>query len=170
MSFRLIRSGTSYENVRRRIKEASCVEISNKLDGSMQAARFYNGQIVMAGSQSLNKDTSWRLEDGYRMLMGQEGYQNMLKEHADKTFIFEYISERDAHVVKYDVEGLFLIGIRNVEDGKEASYKEVLGFAEKYQVPTTEVFLKTLDEIIAELDDKKSSEAEGFVVNINLMI
>ena len=158
---------TSYENIAGRIEEASCVEVSNKLDGSMQSARFYDGRIVMAGSQSLNMENSWRLADGFRMLCEKEGYRKMLMEHPDQTFIFEYISQRDAHVVRYDEEGLFLIGIRDVGTGREADYREVLQYASEYDLPTTEVFDKTLDQIIRELDAKKSSEAEGFVLNID---
>lgn len=158
---------TSYENVSARIKVAKCIEFSNKLDGSMQSARFYDGEYVMAGSQSLDKTNSWRLADGYRMLNENDNYLRMLREHSDETFIFEYISQRDAHVVKYDKEGLFLIGVRNVNTGIEASYKEVLEYAGNYGILTTEVFDKTLDQIMSELDDKKSSEAEGFVVNID---
>lgn len=167
--FRNINEGeeTSFENLQKRIKEASCVEFSDKLDGSMQSARYYNGEYVMAGSQSLDRNNSWRLADGYRMLMNEIGYQQMLKENEDKTFIFEYISERDAHVVKYEEEGLFLIGVRDVNSGEEASYREVLEYAAKYGVCATKVFDKTLEEVMQELDNKDSSEAEGFVVNID---
>ena len=101
------------------------------------------------------------------MLNENENYLKMLRENSDMTFIFEYISQKDAHVVKYDTEGLFLIGVRNVETGIESSYKEVLDYAARYGIQSTEVFDKTLDQIMAELDDKKSSEAEGFVVNID---
>lgn len=155
------------KNIVERINKASCVEFSNKLDGSMQAARFYDGKIVMSGSQSLDRNNSWRLADGYRMLMEKEGYERMLKDHPDKTFIFEYISKRDAHLVKYDVEDLFLIGIRDVHTGKESSYADVIGMAERYEIPATEVYRKTLDEVMKELDSKKSCEAEGFVLNID---
>lgn len=158
---------TSYENISRMIKNASCVEVSNKLDGSMQAARFYNNEIIMSGSQALDKENSWRLADGYKMLMENRDYQIMLMENPDKTFIFEYISRRDAHVVKYDVEGLFLIGVRDVNNGYESSYREILEYGSRYGVLTTEVYDKTLDEIIAELDSKKSCEAEGFVLNVD---
>lgn len=167
--FRNLNEGeeTSYENVSGRIKEAKCIEFSNKLDGSMQSARYYNGEYIMAGSQSLDRENSWRLADGYRMLHENENYLKMLRENSNMTFIFEYISQKDAHVVKYDTEGLFLIGVRNVETGIESSYKEVLDYAARYGIQSTEVFDKTLDQIMAELDDKKSSEAEGFVVNID---
>lgn len=158
---------TSYENITTRIREASCVEFSNKLDGSMQSARFYDDQVVMAGSQALNMETSWRLADGYRMLREKDGYEKMLMNHQDQTFIFEYISQKDAHVVRYEAEGLFLIGIRDVKTGREASYSEVLKYAAKYNIPTTEIFDKTLNQVIGELDSKRSSEAEGYVLNID---
>ena len=148
--FRNLNEGeeTSYENIQERMKTAKCIEFSNKLDGSMQSARFYDGEFVMSGSQSLDRDNSWRLADGYRMLTENDNYLTMLKEHANKTFIFEYISARDAHVVKYDKEGLFLIGIRDVNTGEEASYKEILEYASRYGTLTTEVFDKTLDQIM----------------------
>ena len=161
------RNETSYENISRRIKEASCVEISDKLDGSMQSARFYNGRVVMSGSQAINMENSWRLQDGYRMFLEKEGYREMVTKNPDVTFIFEYLSFRDAHVVKYEKEGLFLIGARDVNTGREANYKDILQYASDYDIPTTKLFDKTLDEIVKELDDKKSFEAEGFVLNID---
>ena len=160
---------TSIENISKRIKDAKCVEFSDKLDGSMQAVRYYNYNIVMCGSTSLNPESSWRLKDGYKMLFNRAGYIDLVMDNPLLTFIFEYISMKDAHVVVYskDQEGLYLIGIRNSVTGEEYSYKEVNSFANKYGIPTTRVFDKTLDDVIKELDDKKSNEAEGFVVNID---
>ena len=160
---------TSIENISKRIKDAKCVEFSDKLDGSMQAVRYYNDNIVMCGSTSLNPESSWRLKDGYHMLFQRAGYIDLIMDNPLLTFIFEYISMKDAHVVVYskDQEGLYLIGIRNSVTGEEYSYKEVNRFANKYSIPTTRVFDKTLDDVIKELDDKKSNEAEGFVVNID---
>ena len=160
---------TSFENISKRIKDAKCVEFSDKLDGSMQAARYYNDNIVMCGSTSLNPETSWRLKDGRDMLFSKNEYINLITDNPDFTFIFEYISMKDAHVVVYskEQEGLYLIGIRNSVTGEEYSYKIVDEFAKKYNILSTTVFNKTLDEVIKELDDKKSNEAEGFVINID---
>ncbi len=160
---------TSIENVSKRIKDAKCVEFSDKLDGSMQAVRYYNDSIVMCGSTSLNPEFSWRLKDGYHMLFNRAGYIDLIMDNPLLTFIFEYISMEDAHVVVYskEQEGLYLIGIRNSVTGEEYSYADVNAFAKKYSIPSTTVFNKTLDEVIKELDDKKSNEAEGFVVNID---
>lgn len=160
---------TSLENIKSRIEKAYTIEFSNKLDGSMQSATWYDDKIIMAGSQAINPDNSWRLQDGYRMIMKLPGYEKMLKEHVGVTFIFEYISLKDAHVVKYkkDQEGLYLIGIRMNETGKELPYHTVIAIANIYGIPTTNIFDKTLNELMNELDDKSSDEAEGFVINID---
>lgn len=160
---------TSLENIKSRIEKAYTIEFSNKLDGSMQSATWYDDKIIMAGSQAINPDNSWRLQDGYRMIMELPGYEKMLKEHVGVTFIFEYISLKDAHVVKYkkDQEGLYLIGIRMNETGKELPYHTVIAIANIYGIPTTNIFDKTLNELMNELDDKSSDEAEGFVINID---
>ena len=160
---------TNVEIINKRIEMASEVEISDKLDGSMQSACWYNGRIVMAGSQAINPDNSWRLTDGYRMIKSNPGYERMLKDHPYHTFIFEYISLADAHVVKYtkDQEGLYLIGIRNAGTGYEYPYDIVIKTANEYNIPTTKVLNKTFDQVMNELDDKSSDEAEGFVINID---
>lgn len=160
---------TSEENINKRIENASLIEFSNKLDGSMQTATWYNNQIVMAGSQAINPGKSWRLQDGYRMIQALPGYEQMLKMHPNFTFIFEYISLADAHVVKYkkEQEGLYLIGIRDNLTGHELSYHKVIDIANHFNIPTTVLFDKTLGQILNELDDKNSEEAEGFVINID---
>lgn len=160
---------TSLENIQSRIDNAKTVEFSNKLDGSMQSATWYNGQIIMAGSQSIDPNMSWRLQDGYKMIYQLPGYEQMLREYPDITFVFEYISLKDTHVVKYtkEQEGLYLIGMRSNLTGEEYSYESILKFAKLYNIPTTEIFNKTLDDVMTELDDKSSDEAEGFVINID---
>lgn len=162
------RAETSYEAIQNRINNASIVEFSDKLDGSMQSATWYDGKIIMAGSQSLDPKSSWRLEDGYKYISDRR-YVNMIKSKPEYTFTFEYISLKDAHVVKYTKadEGLHLIGIRDKRDGTELDYKKVLFYAFLWQIPSTSVFNKTLDEVMSELDTKKSNEAEGFVINID---
>lgn len=160
---------TSLANIEKRIKSARTVEYSNKLDGSMQCARLYRGNIVMTSAQSTSIETSWRLADGYRMLTSQEEYVELISDFPDITFVFEYISLKDAHVVKYtkEQEGLYLIGMRSVNTGGEFSYNSVLSVAKTYGVKTTTVFDKTLEEVLSEMDSVTSDKAEGFVLNID---
>lgn len=159
----------SLENIKRKIDVAKSIEITDKLDGSMQSARWYYNEVIMSGSQSLSLSDSWRLTDGYNMLTSNLNYVTMLNHYSDCTFIFEYISLQDAHVVLYDKsqEGLYLIGIRNVIDGEQYSYKDVLRIANYYGIKTTKLYDKTLDEVMSELDKYKAHEKEGFVMNID---
>lgn len=160
---------TSLENIKKKIDNAKTIEFSDKLDGSMQIARWYNNKIIMAGSQALNPNNSWRLKNGYEMINVLPGYKEMLIKYPEYTFIFEYISLKDAHVVKYtkEQEGLYLIGIRDVKTGNEFDYNNILSIAKQFDIPTTKFFDKTIEQVISELDDKTSDEAEGFVINID---
>ena len=165
---------TNIDVVKERMLNAKSIEITDKLDGSMQCGRFYNNKIIMSGSKSLSVNDSWRLSDGYKMLTTNENYVQMLVENPDLTFIFEYLSYEDSHVVIYseDDYGLHLIGVRNTITGELYSYNVMLDYAKKYNVKTTTLFVdKTLDEIMESLDDYKSNEKEGFVLNIdNFMV
>lgn len=160
---------TSLEVIEEKIKKAKVVEFSNKMDGSMQCMRYYRDKLWLTGTESLSPKKSWRLKDGYDLASRNFGYQKMCKENPDKTFIFESITMKDVHVVKYtpEQEGLYLIGVRDVNTGVESSYKEVLEYAEKYNIPATKTFNTSLVDVLNNLDKKKSDEAEGFVLNID---
>jgi len=159
----------SLDNIQKMISNAKSIEISEKLDGSMQSFTWYNCEVLGSGSQGLDKEQSWRLEDGYNMIKSQKNYMQMLKDCAHFTFIFEYISLKDAHVVQYNKaqEGMYLIGIRNKVTGDQFSYEITKEFADFYNVLTVKTFDKTLDEVMGELDKYKSNEAEGYVLNID---
>jgi hypothetical protein len=121
----------------------------------------------MSGSMALDFSNSWRLDDGYKKLT--DNHKNMISQNSQYTFIFEYISLNDAHVVQYkkEHEGMHLIGIRCVLTGKQLSYKEVKSYADKYNVPMTKIENKSFSEIIEEAAKLKSNEKEGWVLNID---
>lgn len=153
--------------IQEEIRKAKSVEISNKLDGSMQCATWYKDSVFMTGSQAVNPEKSWRLKDGISMLT--TNHKKMFESNIGLTFIFEYISLEDAHVVKYEKsqEGLYLIGIRDNYTGEQCSYKSVLKYAEKYGIKTTEVYNKSFEQILEEVKTIKSDVQEGFVINID---
>lgn len=157
----------SLESVYKEIASCNSFEVTDKLDGSMQSARYYNGDIFMAGSMAINKDNSWRLQEGYSML--NENYINMIKENQNLTFIFEYISQKDAHVVLYNksLDGLYLIGIRNVLNGYQYSYKEIRLFSKYYNVPMADIEDKNITQLLKEMKEFKSYQKEGWVINID---
>lgn len=156
-----------FDKIEAEIKNAKSVEITDKLDGSMQSARYYNGDIFLSGSMALDRNSSWRLSDGYNKLT--KSHRKMIAENIEYTFIFEYISIKDAHVVAYSLEqeGMYLIGMRNVYTGKQLSYKEVEGYAIKYDVPMTKIEHRSFDDIVYDSKRFKSTEKEGWVLNID---
>lgn len=155
------------DNIIHEIKNASVVEFSDKLDGSMQVARCYEDKIFMTGSMALNPCDSWRLSDGYDML--SQSYINMIKSFPSMTFIFEFISVKDAHVVRYSKrdEGLYLLGMIEIHTGEELSYDRVVATADEFGVKSTKLENVDLDEILKLSKILSSDEKEGWVMSID---
>lgn len=160
---------TSEDRIRDMLLHADVVEFSDKLDGSMQSARFYDGRLVMAGSKAVDRKVSVRLDRGYRFVESNRNYLDMIRDNPELTFVFEYIYEDDPHVVDYSdrEQGLYLIGIRDVRDGREHHYHEVLAMARGYGVMTTVVDDLGLDEALEVLRSADGSSKEGYVLNID---
>lgn len=154
------------EIVKKELANAKFVEYTDKKDGSMQSARYYNGEIKLYGSMALRAEGSWRLADGYSKLT--DNHKKMIMENSHLTFIFEYISLADAHVVNYtkEQEGLYLIGIRNVYNGKEYSYNKISSFASTYNVPMTDIENISIEQILQDCKKYPSDVKEGWVINI----
>ena len=134
----------------------------------MISARIYDGNLVVCGSSCNHPEKSIYVKNSIQYINNHDNYMKMLSENPEKTFIFEHLFPKiDPHVVSYQNPGLYLVGIRELRDGKEWSYRNVLDMAKKFQIPTTVIFSKTLDDVLGELDEKKANEAEGFVLNID---
>jgi len=155
------------ENIIKEIANAKRVEVSNKLDCSMQTLVWYNESIFMFGSHSLNPSKSWRLSDGYKAITQE--IKEMIHNHKNLTFIFENINLKDKKVVNYakEQEGLYLIGIRNNLTGYQYSYTECKIIADKYNILITELEDLSLDQILKIQKNAKGNEKEGFVVWID---
>lgn len=157
----------STENIIREIEQAKSVEFTNKLDGSMQCASMYKGDIILTGSMAISPKTSWRLEEGYKMLT--DNHKEMIRSYPQLTFIFEFISLKDPHVVLYDKkqEGLYLIGIRDKVYGEQLSYSTLRNFADAYHIPMTEIEDVTLEKALELSKTLESCFKEGWVLNID---
>lgn len=157
------------EIIKEEIKHASLVEISEKLDGSLQSARFYNGKIFLSGSGTFDVDISDQIKTSNEWIANQPNYVKMLKEHPDDTHIFEWIHYNDPHIVKYNKEdyGLHLIGVRNSKTGYQYTYKETLIRANEYNVMHTKMYSEDFNTIFKNKGKFKSDELEGYVLNID---
>lgn len=155
------------DEINKELNNAKSIEITNKLDGSMQNARWYKNRIFMSGSMALDISESWRLADGYKKLTNN--HKIMIKENPYYTFIFEYISLQDAHVVMYkkEQEGMYLLGMRNTHTGEQLSYNQVRNIANNYNIPMVNIEDINFEQIIKDCKKYKSHEKEGWVINID---
>lgn len=162
---------TNEKSIINMINNAKCFEVTDKLDGSMQLATYYNNKIIISGSTAIDLKKSWRLRDTIKILNNKENVNlyNLIKNNPSLTFIFEYISLKDAHVVVYkkEQEGLYLIGIRDKNTGYQYSYNEVVNIAKEYNVKTVTILNKSFSDIINDTKIYKSNEKEGYVINID---
>lgn len=156
------------ENIIKEIKDAEVVEISNKLDCSLQNATYYDGKIILAGSAALSPKNSWRVKDGYSKLT--ENYIKMLINHEDLTFSFENINTKDKHVVRYkdNEQGLYLVGVRDNTSGYQYSYSECKTIADEYGILMTKIERISFNDVIKLSKKFKGSEKEGWVIYTRL--
>lgn len=157
------------EDVINAIEAAEIFEVADKMDGSMISARWYDGEVILSTSKSLDRKSSWRLDDAYRMAESNHKIVFMLMDHPNITFVFEYISLRDAHTVAYkkEDEGLYVIGAINVLTGHEWRYKDVLDVAKFYGVPSTAMEDISLEEMLRRMRTESGDKKEGWVINID---
>lgn len=157
---------TNLSLIQEQIKEADLIEISNKLDGSMQNIRWYNNQLIVAGSSALDVNKSIHLQETQKMLTDR--HKQLLIDNNDYTFIFELISDKDRHIVNYNQNNLYLIGARNVYNGKTLSYKEIIDLGKKYEIDTVNLELLTLDECLSNQNKFKAKDKEGWVIFLRI--
>lgn len=156
------------EVLKERIKKAEIFEVVDKLDGSMQNARWYEGEVFFNGSMALDEEESWRVKNGKNLLT--QDYYDMIKKYSDLTFVFEYVSEKNPHVVIYNEEdeGLYLLGARDVNTGYHLTHKELLSIASNYpDVKIAQKEKRTLEELMDLMTKYTSDEKEGWVIRID---
>ena len=172
----------SMEEIQRRLSLAGNerTEVSEKLDGSMVQLRFLGKEweedlfrgVLVSTSGSLVPSQSRHLADilSYLRTSPQAEYiYKLVMAHPGQTFLFEWNDERDPHVVVYEsaMQGLHLIGIRDVETGALFPYREVRRLAGDFSVPATTLYSLSFDEALALLPTWEGSHHEGFVLNID---
>ena len=95
--------------------------------------------------------------------------KRMVKANPEITFIFEWIGDNDPHVVSYpqEMKGLHLVGMRNIKNGCQFSYRQVIDTAKQYGVPTVSLYSMNFSEILSKVRELKGTEHEGYVLNVD---
>lgn len=162
----------SEKNIRNKYTSAQKIWITNKMDGSYQQFRYItnsdgSGTIFGSGSQAINLNESWRLKEGFGLLTDSQ--KQMIKDYPDYTFIFEFISTKNAIVVHYtdEQEGMYLISARSCIDGTEMDFDTVRSIATLYDSKMVEYYdSENLDSLLAQVDNFSSDEKEGWVIRM----
>lgn len=164
----------SEKNVMYKLSRADLVEYTNKLDGSFiqitmldRIYNFYKYPEILASSRNI--EDSEIVKNAREWYENHPEYKNLVRSYPEYTLMFEWISLKDKHVVKYSSKdcGLYLIGMRHKKSGSLLNYKDVVKIGEDYGVKHTEVYDITFKEMKDSLSAYKASEREGYVVNID---
>lgn len=166
----------SMDVVLEKLKHAHTIEYSEKLDGSfiqmryIQDTRFWHDCMFTSSNNIRRHPSRIQLDQVYAYLEENgDNYEKLCKDHPDFTFMFEWISIKDMHIVHYDKSqtGLHLIGMRNVKTGELSSYHTIIETAKKYGILCTKLYDETLDHILSQLDQYRANEKEGWVMNLD---
>lgn len=158
---------TNISIVTDKIAKARTMDITNKLDGSMLSATWYNNTLVLGGTGSLDEKRNERLAECREWFTN--GYLQLVKDNYDYTFMFEHISHKDKHIVAYSEQeqGLYLVGARNKYNGVLKTYKELNVLATEYDIPITDYETKSLNELMNSVSDFEGTEKEGWVIHVD---
>lgn len=151
------------------LDNAKCVQFTDKLDGSIIAARIYKDNLVVSSSGMLEGS---QIIDNAEDIITKGAYINLLNDYKGYTAMFESISPNDTHIVIYapNMYGLHLIGMRNVNTGALLPYSEIIKIAGKYGIKTTEYYDMDFHQILESRCNYKAQDKEGYVMYIDGML
>ena len=138
----------------------------NKLDGSL-GITFWD--------KYSDKKNKWRVKTGGSFTADQSVwaqewlYQNVDCTEMDSryTYLFEIIYNGDRHVVKYDFEGMALLGVISNETGEEVSLEELLKIAKQLNVRMSEIVEFDNFNDMMKVVSQYPKELEGVVVTFD---
>lgn len=138
----------------------------NKLDGSL-GITFWD--------KYSDKKNKWRVKTGGSFTADQSVWaQEWLYQNVDctemnprYTYLFEIIYNGDRHVVKYDFEGMALLGVISNETGEEVSLEELIKIAKQLNVRMSEIVEFDNFNDMMKVVSQYPKELEGVVVTFD---
>jgi hypothetical protein len=128
-----------------------------KVNGFMAACRYWNDQLIVSTTGSLDSDFATLARSHIEALEGQ----NLLAGLAQGfTLLFEICDESDPHIVEEEF-GAYLIGARLMETGKMATEALLDSMAERLGAKRPETFRGTFGELWEQV---KTCKHEGWMV------
>lgn len=124
-----------------------------KVNGFMAACRYWNGELIVSTTGSLDSDFAVLA----RKLIEKLDTSRLLGRF---TYIFEICDPSDPHIVKEEA-GAYLIGARSMSSGGMVGEEMLDGIAEKIGAKRPEVFYGTFGELWEQV---KTCKHEGWMV------
>lgn len=106
---------------------------TEKFDGSLCIAGMVDGELLCTSSGSF---TAWQAGWAREWLLANNVDKCMLD---GVTYLFEIIADNDVHPIRYDFEGLVLLGMIETDTGMEYEYSRLEDFAEATRIKVTPV-------------------------------
>lgn len=132
---------------------AELPEITDKLDGSLGILYRIGTTPAISTRGSFESDQAAWASSWFKKNLSHIVWP------PDKTFLFEIIYPDNRIVVKYDTEGLFLLGAVDIETGEETPYNTLKWWADVAQCPV----VRKTDISLTECRAENTSNAEGYV-------
>ena len=138
------------------IKDDEMVNVVWKVNGFLGVATYVSKMNEVIYSTTGSLDSSFR--DLVEKHLTQ--YESLFKAYPDYSFMFEICDESDIHIIR-EVFGAYLIGCRNVANGKHLTEEQLDDIAKEYT--TKRPYHKTIT--FGELKDElKTCQHEGYMV------
>ena len=138
--------------------------ITTKMDGSLGIYWYYDGHEGIATRGSFTSPQALWATDWYmkhRKIQHGDGYGGTVEWPIETTTLFEIIYPENRIVVKYDFEGLVVLGMVDIEKGFEWAYEDFSFHAQFNQFRVT----KKIDGVsLMKLKEANIENEEGYVL------
>lgn len=132
-----------------------------KVNGFMAAARWYNDELLVSTTGSLDSDFAILAKN--RIMAVAEGMDDFWKQWAGITFLFEICDESDPHIVE-ETPGVYLIGARVCKSGHLLSELILDMLAAEVGFMRPEWKVTTFQSVVE--DQKTAKDVEGWMVRL----
>ena len=129
----------------------------DKINGFMAAVTWYNGDVLVSTTGSLNSD----FVEMAKEILPMDVLRETLPEYDQYTFLFEIVHPNDPHIIPEDT-GAYLLAMRRKQRNSQLIYgNSLVGFDEMWGTKVPNGVSCTFEEI---LDIVKTYKREGFVI------
>lgn len=155
---------STQKEVYRKMNEATLVEVTEKIDGSLIVARYIDGEIFVVSSGSIQGP---HVDIAKRILKTDISLQNMMQLHPNHTFMLEMKNAEIPQLIKYGIDQLTIIGMRNMQDYRLLSRQEIHVLAQQFGARVAPLFELTVEEMLEIMEDPNTTNNEGYILRID---